>query len=78
MTGFEALKRVCKNSGRTSYAIAKAIDRSPSFISQTLRQASKPTADTLALIAGACGYRLALIPKSEELPPDAIEIDART
>lgn len=78
MEARQALEELIARSGQSMRALSIALGRSGNFIYELKRQEISPKAHTLARIAGACGYRLALIPKSEELPPDAIEIDART
>lgn len=75
MTGYDAMRRAVENSGKSNRAISLEIGRGETFVTSTLRQASKPTADTLALIGGACGYRLALVPDACELPGGAIIVD---
>ena len=75
MTSQEALQAAIAASGKTLYAVSKAVGRSPSYAAQVVRQGARPTGETLALIGGACGYRLALVPCEHELPSGAIVID---
>lgn len=75
MNGLDAMRRAIEQSGASPYAISKRVGRAPSYVSQLLRQASKPTGETLALVGGACGYRLALVPLEHDLPGGAIVID---
>lgn len=76
MNGQDALKAAIAASGKTAYSLSKDVGRSPSYVSQMLRQASKPTGETLALIGNACGYRLALVPMGEDLPAGSLEVTA--
>lgn len=75
MNGLDAMRLAIERSGASPYALSKRAGRVPSYVSQLLRQGSKPTADTLAMIGDLCGYRLALVPDACELPGDAIIID---
>lgn len=74
MNGLEAMKSAVHASGRSQRALSQEIGRNESFVSATIRQGSKPTADTLALVGKACGYHLALVPSCEHLPPGSIVV----
>ena len=54
--------------------IGPALGKSESYVSATASRGSVPRCDTMAEMAEACGYRLALVPKSD-VPPSAIAID---
>lgn len=61
----EAMRAIIEGSGKSGRQVAREIGRSDSFVSSSLAQGVCPRADTLARVARACGYELALIPRSE-------------
>ena len=65
MDAIEAMRLIIEASGKSGRQVAREIGRSDSFVSSSLAQGVCPRADTLAHVAHACGYELALIPKSE-------------
>ena len=65
MDASEAMRLIIEASGKTGRQVAREIGRSESFISSSLAQGVCPRADTLARIAPACGYELAIIPRNE-------------
>ena len=65
MDASEAMRLIIEASGKTGRQVAREIGRSESFISSSLAQGVCPRADTLARIAHACGYELAIIPRNE-------------
>ena len=75
MEPMDALRRAIDASGMSARAVSLAAGRSPNFASSTLSQGGRLTCESAALIAGPCGYRLALVPE-REVPPGAIVIDA--
>ena len=62
MDTLQAVREMLAASGLTPYAAAVGMGRTPTYISGMLRRGSVPSADLLAKIAGACGYRLQLVP----------------
>ena len=75
MRSYEAIRQAARTSGKADSAISKAIGKSANFIYTTIYKKSDSQAQTIAAIARECGYRLALVPESEELPAGSIEID---
>lgn len=75
MDGQQALRAIVARAGISRRKLSQDLGRAPTYITSTITQAARPTADTLALIASACGYRLALIPRGQDLPSGALEID---
>lgn len=78
----EAMRAIIEGSGKSGRQVAREIGRSDSFVSSSLAQGVCPRADTLARVARACGYELALVPRDEtDKLADAsivIEYDSRT
>lgn len=62
MDTLQAVREMLAASGLTPYRVAVKIGRHSSYVSQMVRRGSVPSADLLAEIAGACGYRLELVP----------------
>lgn len=76
MRGTEALEAMQERSGKSAYAISKALGHAPHWLSQATRGDRGTSTHTLLAVAGQCGYVLALVPLGEELPPGAIVIDS--
>lgn len=70
-----AMREAWQRSGLTSRAVSEAMGRSPSWLSATLARPRTSEASTVAELADVCGYRLALVPGREALPPGSIVID---
>ena len=70
MNTIDAIRRMCDESGKSTTQVSTEIGRTRSFVGSTLTRQSVPRANTLALIAQACGYRLVL-----ESDTDRIQID---
>ena len=70
----EAIRHMCEVSGKGSTIVSKDIGRVSSFVGTILSRGSVPKADTLAEIAEACGYQLALIGHGEQI---VIEYEGR-
>lgn len=62
MDTLQAVREMLDSSGLTPYRVAVKIGRHSSYVSQMVRRGSVPSADLLAKIAAACGYRLQLVP----------------
>ena len=58
----DAMRKMVDESGLTRSQISARMGRYDSYISQLLTRPSVPGADTVAAVAHACGYRLALVP----------------
>ena len=65
MDAKEALRLIIEESDKSGRQVAREIGRSESFISSSLAQGVCPRADTLARVAHACGYELAIVTRSE-------------
>ena len=74
MEPMDALRRAIDFSGKSARAVSVEAGRSPNFASSTLSQGGRLTCESAALIAGPCGYSLALVP-SGRLPEGSIVID---
>ena len=75
MTTLDALRDMLAKSGLTAYGAAKALGKSHTYVSNLFTRGTVPNADRLALIASACDYDLALIPRAGG---DPILIDGTT
>lgn len=74
MKAFEALKEASDKSGVPMYKIGPAMGRPASYVSTGMARGSSPRCDTMAKMAGVCGYALALVPL-DDLPDSALVID---
>ena len=70
----DAIRHMCDMAGKGTTIVSKDIGRGSSFVGSILSRGSVPKADTLAEIAEACGYELALIGHDEKI---VIEYDPR-
>lgn len=71
-----AIDLMRERSGMSAYAISKALGHAPHWMGQLMRNAGDDLrCATVVAVAGQCGYRLALVPDTCELPGDAIIID---
>lgn len=71
MRAIDALRKMLDDSGTRPYTASKKMGKSDTYIKTTLKN-STLSADKLAAIARACGYRLVLKPKGGG---DEIEVD---
>lgn len=62
MDTLKAVRLMLDRSGVTPYRVAVEMGRAPTYVSSMLRRGSCPSADLLAKIGAACGYRLELVP----------------
>lgn len=74
MTVEDVIREMCFRSRRSMRAVSLEMGRSGAFLSTTLAKGSIPGVDTMARIAGVCGYRLLFVPASEAIPPGALEL----
>ena len=74
MRTVEAIRYMCDKAGKGTTVVSRDIGRGSSFVGSILSRGSIPKADTLAEIAEACGYELALIGHGERI---VIEYDER-
>ena len=72
MDTLQAVRDMLAASHVSAYRAAVGIERKPNYVSGMLRRGSCPSADILARLAGACGWRLVL------LPPDGLDVGALT
>ena len=56
----QAIDTMCDASGTSQRTVSTEIGKSPTFIGTTLSKGSVPRIDTMAAIARACGFELAL------------------
>lgn len=61
MRSLDAVRLMLERSSMSPYRAAVLMGRDASYISGMLRRGSCPSADILAEIAKACGYRLELV-----------------
>lgn len=66
---------MCDVSGKGTIEVSSEIGRAKSYVGGILSRGSTPQADTLAEIAEACGYQLALIGHGEQI---VIEYEPRS
>lgn len=80
MNETEAINAMLTGAGMTKRAIARALGKSDSYVTAIQRQAASTNGGvstrTLARIADACGYALALVPH-DAIPEGSIEVDVR-
>ena len=74
MDAMSALKAAAHAAGVPLTRIGPLLGFNRVYVHSTLTRGSTPRADTLAAMAGACGYALALVPRPD-LPPSALVID---
>lgn len=72
MDTLKAMQIMLEASDVTPYRAAKMLGRGSSYISGMVWRGSCPSADLLARLADACGWRLVL------LPPDGLDVGALT
>lgn len=60
MDSTDFLRRMVKQSGKTSSQIARELGRSDSYLRATIAQHTRPRIDTFVEIAHACGYEVVL------------------
>ena len=75
MDSKEALRALLARSDKPKTAISLELGKSSGYVNSYLTMGRAPGADVLADIAGACGYRLALVPAGDQLPAGSIVID---
>ena len=79
MNTTEALRAIIADTGESNRVISARMNRSENYVTSLLRQAERMGADmnasTVAGIAAACGYALALVPV-DRVPEGAVVIDA--
>lgn len=63
----DAIRHMCDTAGKGTTIVSREIGRGSSFVGSILSRGSVPKADTLAEIAEACGYELALISRDEKI-----------
>lgn len=61
MDTLQALQKMLDSSDMTPYAVARSLGRGSSYVSGMVWRGSCPSADLLARLAGACGWRLVLV-----------------
>ena len=67
-----------RGSGLTAIEISRKIGRKDNYVSSLLSRGSIPTAETLASIAEASGWRLCLVSDGEMVDLDGWEVQAQT
>lgn len=74
----DAVRKALETSGMSQSGASKAIGKTRNYVNAVVSQADATGGtlgcDTVAAIAGACGYSLALLPAGTEAP-GAIVID---
>ncbi len=74
MDAMQALKAAADASNTPLMHIGRAMGKTPNYASMAIGRGYDARASTLAAMADACGYRLALIPSSG-VPEGALLID---
>ncbi len=74
MTFENAVKEMLYQSHLSMRAASLNMNRSPSFLFTTLDKGSTPQLDTLQALARVCGYKVALVPDTVELPEGSITL----
>lgn len=75
MTFEEAAREMLYQARLSMRAASVKMDRSPSFLFTTLDKGSTPQLDTVCNLANVCGYRVALVPDTVDLPNGSIPLD---
>lgn len=75
MDGMQVFVKMVNSSGKSRRALSLEMGKSENYLSSLISQNSRPTADTLALVAKHCGYVLACVPIGEELSPCALIVE---
>ncbi|MCR8907701.1 hypothetical protein NW198_03615 [Thermophilibacter sp. ET337] len=73
MEAYEALKEAGNRVGVPMYKIGRALGKPDSYVSNGITRGSSPRCDTMAKMAGVCGYGLALVP-IQDMPESALVI----
>ena len=77
MKATDAIREILERSGESARAVFRAMNRSSTYVSSAISQAERHAGMTTATVAGiaaACGYALALVPTGD-VPAGAILID---
>lgn len=78
MDTIDAVRGAVGASGKSMRAVSEDMGRSSNYVYSSLEQSQRKGGGlhsaTLAGIANACGYSLALVPH-DQVPPDALVID---
>lgn len=77
MKASKALRTVVRSSDLTALEISRRIGRKDNYVSSLLSRGSCPTAETLATIAGMCGWKLCLVGPDREIEIDGWKVKAR-
>lgn len=79
MEANRAISALLGVSGFKASEVSRELGRVPGWLSSVLyksrRDCGGMTTGTVAAVARVCGYRLALIPEWESIPPDSFVID---
>ena len=70
----EAMREIVRQAGISQREASERMGRSPNWLGATLARSGSSEASTIAELAAACGWTLALVP-SGELPEGAVAID---
>lgn len=73
MDAYEALKEAGERTGVPMYKVGRALGKTDSYVSNGVARGSSPRCDTMAKMAGVCGYGLALVPEAD-MPDSALVI----
>ena len=77
MKASKALRSVVRSSDLTALEVSRRIGRKDNYVSSLLSRGSCPTAETLATIAGICGWKLCLVGPDREIEIDGWKVKAR-
>ena len=75
METLDAIRRMLRDADLSPYEAAVRTGRSRTYVSNLLTRGSLPSSSRLATIVNACGYRLAIVPATADLPDGSIVID---
>ena len=76
MNAHEAIRAMIKSKGKTLDAVSQQLGRSKNWLSATFYLSDDSKAGTVAEIARACGFTLALVPRSS-VPSNAYVINGK-
>ena len=74
MKAMDALQSAARSADMPTTHIGPAMGKGANYFSAVKSRGSVPRCDTMAAMAEACGYRLALVPRGE-VPASALVID---
>lgn len=73
MDAYDALREAANRGGVPLRQIGRELDKPDNYVNSAMSRGSVPRCDTMAKMAGVCGYGLALVPEAD-MPDSALVI----